>query len=73
MSDQVVVPDKMVPHNIEAEQAVLGALLITAHYFSTNDNALAAVINFVTEALAESEAGLAEVIRTGDSGNERRQ
>lgn len=28
MSDQVVVPDKMVPHNIEAEQAVLGALLI---------------------------------------------
>jgi replicative DNA helicase len=28
MSEQVVVPDKMVPHNIEAEQAVLGALLI---------------------------------------------
>lgn len=27
-SDKVVVPDKMVPHNIEAEQAVLGALLI---------------------------------------------
>jgi replicative DNA helicase len=28
MSEQVVVPDKMVPHNVEAEQAVLGALLI---------------------------------------------
>lgn len=28
MSDQAVVPDKMVPHNVEAEQAVLGALLI---------------------------------------------
>ena len=28
MSEPVVVPDKMVPHNIEAEQAVLGALLI---------------------------------------------
>jgi replicative DNA helicase len=28
MSEQVIVPDKMVPHNIEAEQAVLGALLI---------------------------------------------
>jgi replicative DNA helicase len=28
MSEQAVVPDKMVPHNIEAEQAVLGALLI---------------------------------------------
>jgi len=28
---------------------VFGALLITAHYFSTHDNALAALINFVTE------------------------
>ena len=28
MSDQVIVPDRMVPHNVEAEQAVLGALLI---------------------------------------------
>jgi len=28
MSEQVVVPDKMVPHSVEAEQAVLGALLI---------------------------------------------
>ena len=28
MSEQVVVPDKMVPHNVEAERAVLGALLI---------------------------------------------
>ncbi len=28
MSEQIVVPDKMVPHNVEAEQAVLGALLI---------------------------------------------
>jgi replicative DNA helicase len=28
MSEPVVVPDKMVPHNVEAEQAVLGALLI---------------------------------------------
>ena len=28
MSEQVVVPDRMVPHNVEAEQAVLGALLI---------------------------------------------
>jgi len=28
MTEQVVVPDKMVPHNVEAEQAVLGALLI---------------------------------------------
>jgi replicative DNA helicase len=28
MSEQVVVPDKMAPHNVEAEQAVLGALLI---------------------------------------------
>jgi replicative DNA helicase len=28
MMEQVVVPDKMVPHNVEAEQAVLGALLI---------------------------------------------
>ncbi|MFN2153944.1 MAG: replicative DNA helicase [Anaerolineae bacterium] len=28
MSEQVIVPDKMVPHNVEAEQAVLGALLI---------------------------------------------
>jgi len=28
MSEQVVVPDKMVPHNVEAEQAVLGSLLL---------------------------------------------
>ena len=28
MSEQSTVPDKMVPHNTEAEQAVLGALLI---------------------------------------------
>jgi len=28
MSDPVVVPDKMVPHNVEAEQAVIGALMI---------------------------------------------
>ena len=28
MSEQTAMPDKMVPHNVEAEQAVLGALLI---------------------------------------------
>jgi len=28
MSEQVLVPDKMVPHNVEAEQAVIGALMI---------------------------------------------
>jgi len=28
MSEPIVVPDKMVPHNVEAEQAVIGALLI---------------------------------------------
>jgi replicative DNA helicase len=34
MSEQTAVPDKMVPHNVEAERAVLGALLIDpdAHY-----------------------------------------
>ena len=28
MSEPIVVPDKMVPHNVEAEQAVIGALMI---------------------------------------------
>jgi len=28
MGEQAITPDKMVPHNVEAEQAVLGALLI---------------------------------------------
>ena len=34
MSEQATLPDKMVPHNVEAERAVLGALLIDpdAHY-----------------------------------------
>jgi replicative DNA helicase len=34
MSEQTALPDKMVPHNVEAERAVLGALLIDpdAHY-----------------------------------------
>ena len=66
MSEQVIVPDKMVPHNIEAEQAVLGALLIDPGFTDAKIELASSYVHQLETGLMDQPTAVAEIISMSD-------